>query len=207
MNPAARWLLPSIDPARREQCLAHLHPDIVERLTLVDNSDANRGVPASWNVGAKTLVTDPAAEWLVILSEAIVFGPAGGEDFEDSLTDQITDAEWGWHLIGIHRSVFEHVGYFDETFTPGYFEDTDFLYRMHLAGMCSPRENDRPGRNQVTGIDGRDLGYALALQEGRVRVSLTMQEEKYRHKWGGPQGAERFEHPYDNPSLTWRAIR
>lgn len=198
MNSAARWLMPSIDEHRGFGCFQTLSPDIQLRTVIVPNwaPHENLGVPASWNIGVRMVLDDPKAEWLVLLSEAMRFGQRGGEDFEDQLDGMITDALFGWHLIGFHRTVFETIGLFDEIFSPGYWEDTDLLWRMHCAGLPSPRENDLPGRVQISDIDAHDLGTEHSLKSGLVKVSLSAQAEKYRAKWGGPQGSERWTTPY-----------
>lgn len=206
MNSKTIWVLPSIDKHRGYACWETLHPDVACRTILIPNYDHNIGVPASWNFGVRRVLQDPDAEWLVLLSEAIRFGTPGGEDFEDQLAGAWTDGLFGWHLIGFHRDTLQRVGLFDEMFSPGYFEDTDLLYRMHLAGLPSPRENDLPGATRNVAVEAADLGTEHSLTSGLVTVNLAAQADKYRTKWGGDQGAERFTRPYDNPGMDWRSV-
>ncbi|MGH9093847.1 MAG: glycosyltransferase family 2 protein [Acidimicrobiales bacterium] len=203
---SATWVLPSLDPEWRRACLASMADPIHVRTLVVDNSRTNRGVAASWNLGAGTMRAQ-GHEWLVIVSEAIRFGLAGGLDLEAALDDDPgypwVDALFGWHLIAFRASTIEAVGRFDEVFWPAYMEDTDYLYRMGLAGIASPRENDRP-RRQLTHIDAVDAGTEHGLRTGRVRVDFGEQARRYRQKWGGDQGHETYRTPYGDPTLTWR---
>jgi GT2 family glycosyltransferase len=43
----------------------------------------------------------------------------------------------GFSCYGIRDSLIEKVGYFDEDISPGYayFEDNDYMRRLHLAGI------------------------------------------------------------------------
>lgn len=197
-----QWVLPSVDVEWREACVATLHPSIRERLLIVDNTVTNLGVAASWNRGVGAAVA-AGAEWLVLLSESMRFGVAGGTDFEARLDGQYCDSLWGWHLIGFRMTTLERVGRFDEAFF-AYCEDTDYLYRLHLAGMASPRENDRPGRVQLTGIDAHDGGTEHSIRAGLVTVNLSQMAAIYRRKFGGDQSHETFTHPYNRPDLDWR---
>lgn len=203
------WVLPSIDRAWRRACIDRMAPEIRARLVVVDNGRANRGVAASWNVGIDVMRA-LGHEWIVLLSEAVRFGAAAGQDWEEVLTEDegsaFIDGLFAWHLIAFRASTIARVGYFDEAFWPAYGEDSDYLYRLHLAGMASPRENDRPGRRQVTGIDATDLGYAHGVKDGLVFVDFGGVADRYRSKWGGDQGHETYTTPYGNPDLTWADI-
>lgn len=197
------WCLPSIDPVWREACLSTLDPRIRQRTLVIDNSVRNRGVAASWNLGIER-ARKTGSEWLILLSESMRFGPPGGRDFEEKLSEPWCDSLFGWHLIAWHMSVFDTVGVFDEVFWPAYGEDTDFLYRMGLADLPSPRENGR--RGALVDVDATHCGYAHAVVTGLVHPHLTLQAERYKAKWGSDQGSEKFTHPYDDTRLDWRAV-
>lgn len=220
--------LPAMDPTRAMRCLASMARPMFDRTLVVDNSPSgaidqsgdrprwcararllpdgthNQGVPVSWNAGISAAETY-GAEWLILLSEAVEFGPAGGLDLLSLLhaaQHPVVHGQTGWHCIAIRRIVWRTVGVFDPVFSPAYFEDTDYLYRMGLAGLPSPRENG--GELCQATLDLTDHGFAGTLTSGRVKVSMGEQEAKYVAKWGGVQGAEKFVNPYDNPALDWR---
>lgn len=222
-------ILPAIDYDLTTSCVSSMCWELSRNLLLVDNSQdqkiaewarpraeigwinvpeaaepANRGVPRSWNKGVD-LMRSLDREYLVIVSQSVLFGPSGGRDFLDELNER--QPEWimhdscGWKLIALNRELFSRVGVFDEIFSPAYFEESDMLYRMGLAGVPSPRENGGE-LDQVT-TDARSRGDALALKSGVVDLDYGAQAEKYRRKWLGDQGKEATKHPYGDPSLDY----
>lgn len=206
----AQWVLPSIDPRYRAACLATLDPQLVaDRLLVVDNTVTNRGVAASWNAGIDEARRRHAG-WLVIASESVRFGHRAGLDVELTLRAaggdvQYVDGLIGWHLIAFRREVLEAVGYFDENFWPAYMEDTDYLIRLHLAGFASPRENDRPGRKQVTSWNVWHTGTEHSLREGLAPIDLVGCRRYFEAKWGGPEPhGGGWRHPFDDRRHDWK---
>jgi hypothetical protein len=169
--------------------------------------DPNLGVPKSWNIGldaAEGLDVD----YLIVLSQSIEFGWPGGCDFLDQLDrrtpEVLCHSQHGWHLLAIARQTWKMVGRFDPIFSPAYFEDTDYLYRMGLAGLPSPRENGDEFDQVV--VDCKLAGEAIPLKRGIVKVNLTAQRDAYAAKWGGDQGSELWRHPYGRQDLDWTHI-
>jgi hypothetical protein len=170
-------------------------------------SGANIGVAASWNVGARRVIEE-GRDWLVLCSTSARFGRYGGLDFIGAL-DAWLDApeipvglccwEMGWHFIAIHRSTLDAAGLFDENFYPGYFEETDYLYRLGLEGLDSPRENGRPW--PFVRCEAEYGAQASSLTSGLVEVQFGALSGYYRLKWGGDPGEERFQHPFNRDEL------
>jgi hypothetical protein len=191
---------------------------------LVDNSQAgidtypvgkkivgapiNLGVARSWNFGIE-YARAKRAEFMFVLSTSVVFndGGLGLHEFvravlvaSDAGQDvQGIDTQLGWHLHGFRTSVFDVVGTFDEHFWPAYFEDTDMLYRMGLAGLNSPRENGRGWPH--LDVDATCERDADTLQSGLVNIEFGRLEAYYVRKWGGKQGEEKFTTPFGLCSL------
>lgn len=213
----AVWVLPSIDPAFRGECELTLDREIRRRLVVVDNHERNRGVAASWNIGIDAAV-EVGADWLVILSESMRFGPTHGADFEAALAGAggVVTAEcdktceqvhhtgagncrngYSWHLIALHMDLIRRVGRFDEIFWPAWWEDTDYRRRMTLAG--EPRDEIH-----LVGIDAH-----LAATEHSIQAGLVPQDgwastaPLYQAKWGGGPGCEQYTRPYGSPHLDW----
>jgi hypothetical protein len=159
----------------------------------------NMGVAWSWNVGARQVVR-AGADLLVVVSQAVEMLDGGW-----SLLDAMGQAdEWGfdvvsegWHLIGFTRRTLEAVGPFDESFYPGYLEDSDWLYRMGLLGLPSPRENGRS--MPMTRVDHAEHGAGLMVLNGTVTPNWKALAARYREKWGGDQGSETYRHPWNDP--------
>lgn len=200
---AALWVMPSIDQGRGDDCLATL---VGRRVVRVVNypPHPNRGVSAAWNEG-RARVLDEGLDWLVVVSEAMRFGPTHGADFEDALAGAWCDSLFGWHLIGLAALTLADVGPFDEQFAPAYFEDSDYLWRLHLAGYPSPRANTRPFC-RIEGIDATDLGHAHAVRTGAVSIPWATLTARYLDKWGGVGGEETYLTPYDDPTRTYRDV-
>lgn len=166
----------------------------------------NVGVAASWNHGRAYCLggsdLGPATEWLVVLSEAVEMAD-GGEALLGALTDDAPDIVCGiglgWKCAAVRRRVLEGVGEFDENFWPGYYEDTDYLYRMGLAGFDSPRENGRAHR-QVEVPLRAPVEDAHAIREASIPVDFGWLRAYYVRKWGGDQGHETFAHPHGDAS-------
>lgn len=222
-------VLPSIDYDLTTSCARSMTWELSRNLLLVDNSQdqkiaewarpraeigwinvpeaaepANRGVPCSWNKGID-LMRSLGREYLIIVSQSILFGPSGARDFLDELNERqppvICHSQHGWKLLAINALVIGRVGIFDEIFSPAYMEDTDYLVRLARAGYPSPRENGGE-LDQVT-IDAESRGDALALTRGLVTMDYGAQEAKYVAKWGGTQGNEKFLTPYGVLSLDY----
>lgn len=211
-------LIPAISPDRTAVCLRSLKVNPRD-IIVVDNSvhgidlpfpvskrvhlKRNLGVARAWNIGVKTVLDDPEETHLIICSQSVVFGRHGGRDLKNSIA---AADEWGceyvgmgWHLNTFSRHFLETFGYFDENFFPAYFEDTDALYRMGLLGIPSPRENGRS--RPYFNIDASCNVDGGAIQDGKADINFTMLRSYYRAKWGGEQGEEKFERPFNQPDI------
>lgn len=189
------WVLPALDPEWRDACMATLDPSI--EVVVVDNTGPlNRGVAASWNLGARVAI-GLGYDHLVVLSEAVRFGsPEASVEFAArvaaSTTTIVTSPCIGVHLVAFRVDALRRVGPFDVGFWPAYCEDADWLHRAELLGpLTSTRVED---------VDVHDAGVAHSLQTGRVRVDLNSMERRYFEKWGGPRYAETFDHPWNDPT-------
>lgn len=218
-------VLPVIDADLARACVKSMSDTLRARTLLIDNTDDaliasehadvcrtmavgfNLGVARSWNCGVAFARTQ-SADYLMLLSQAVEFGAPGGDDLLAEMHKRspfiMLHGRHGWHCILIARAVFQKVGLFDPIFWPAYFEDTDFLYRMHLAGLPSPRENG--GRLDQHEFDATDAGNGLMLTRRVVTLDYRGQERLYARKWGGTQGHEQFTCPYNDHRRTWRDV-
>jgi len=207
-------LIPAISQERLVTCLRTLRTNPKD-IIVVDNSTnglalpfavgrrihrgMNLGVAKSWNIGVRALMESDDTH-LVICSQSVVFGRNGGRELKEMLGDE-WGAEFiglGWHLNTFTRQFFETFGFFDENFHPAYFEDTDALYRMGLLGMPSPRENGRTRPYYTIDAECPDAG---ALKDGKAEIDFASLQTYYTAKWGGLQGDEKFERPFNNTEL------
>ena len=196
-------VLPSIHPPYTEKCLAGMSSELRDRLMLVDNTERNRGLAASWNLGAQQ-VLDTGADWLVIVSAAVRFGTPGGLDFLDLLTDHDPAATWvvessapvNQHLMAWSRPMLEGVGLADENFFPIYGEDADFSRRVHVA-----QAEGRAGWWEKKPVDAWIAMVGHATKLAGVQYDFPRKWGYYVSKWGGQSGHETFARPFDDPGL------
>lgn len=188
-------VLPSIYQPWTNKCLKDCK---LKDVLVVDNTETNIGVAASWNKGIDKLRQDKA-DWLVILSAAIRFGEAGGLDFINYLDtlDQHIAVEagmgLGWHLIAFSKETIEKAGRFDENFYPAYYEDLDYAWRVKQAfGGLEP-----PYWAKFT-IDAGIAGWGHGVELGGAdRVD---NKDYMLRKWGDLTGADLYEHPFNDPN-------
>lgn len=162
-----------------------------------DRSRHNLGVARSWNIGAQE-VLDKKLDYLVILSASMIFGT----ELHCTFLSQMK-AFWGenvieahghsWHMIAIHRRVFEQVGLFDSNFYPAYFEAIDFSYRMRMAGL----EHD------FIPVWFNAMSQGSALHNEVVHIPADPLLDYYKRKWGGDKGQETFKLPFGDKPISY----
>lgn len=192
-------VLPSIYPLWTERCIATMDEGLRTDTLIVDNTEHNRGVAGSWNLGIDCM-EQRRSDWLILVSASMRFGAPGGRDF---LAELVADTDspavealfLGWHLIAFRRDTIERVGRFDEVFYPGYYEDIDYSRRAALAFHFAA-----PYWRKVE-VDASHAGHAHGILLGGVEVQSVKQERRYMRKWGGPKGAETYRHPYGDVHL------
>jgi hypothetical protein len=184
-----------------------------DQTLIVDNTVENLGVAASWNKGIDVMDAH-GVDWLVLVSAACRFGPAGGIDFLDRLDELGASAMSydtdrnravaveaghgvGWHLIAFPRWTIEAVGRFDEIFWPAYCEDIDYSYRISRTFDLNP-----PYWLKTTDIDVSIAGFSHGVDLGKVTVDNDRNHFLYKQKWGGDKGQETFDTPYGEPGLS-----
>ena len=97
----------------------------------------NLGVAASWNLICD--ITFENSDYAVILNDDIYLGY--GTDtilkaIESCGSDEVfLRSENSWSMFIISKAMFSRIGRFDEDFYPAYYEDSDYIYRMNLAGI------------------------------------------------------------------------
>lgn len=165
--------------------------DFADRAIVRNGSGFNWGVSRSWNEGL-----DMGRDWTLILSSSVVL-PQGLSAALRILEGPIDEGEqWAvfteeaFHAFAVSRACVNKIGRFDEQFF-SYAEDSDWHYRMRIAGLA-----DRPkvdlGANSL--VPSR---VARALKRGLVDVDFGELHAAFSKKWGGPPGQERFFTPYN----------
>lgn len=190
-----------------------------ENILLVDNTKTNLGIMRSHNLGVERMF-ETGADWLIIMSAAIRFGERGGLDFIEVLeqhpdhhvihgatanvigglqqkpegADQINGV-WGWHLTAFHRSVFETIGVWDESFSPYGGDDIDLSLRIR-KGIKDVVWNTYP-------VDVTDTTMSHSINLGGVKSAFPPRDSYMRRKWGRGTGDwqnDGYEHPFNDPT-------
>jgi len=104
----------------------------------------------------------------------------------------------------ISAQAWRIIGEMDELYFPAYFEDNDIHYRMKLVGL--PAIVHPPAMFYHYGSRTQNE----ADEKGTPIVSSPMFENSralYVKKWGGVPGDEKYETPYNDPSMDIRATK
>lgn len=81
------------------------------------------------------------------------------------------------------QSMYQLIGKFDENYSPAYFEDIDYLYRMRRLGKdVTPI--------QVAISHAKSSTFEHRADKQNHHTSFLQNQSYYRDKWGGLPGAE-----------------
>lgn len=159
----------------------------------------NVGVAAAWNIGARE-VMERGLDYLVICSAVMLFGPKKECTFRWQMNqfwgENVIEADGhSWHLIAIHRRLFEEIGLFDENFH-AYFEQTDWCRRLNIVGK----------EGGFARVWCNALSRGVAMHVDMVSCPADPLLRYYALKWGGAKGFEKFDKPFgDKPLDYWEA--
>lgn len=93
----------------------------------------------------------------------------------------------------INQRTINEVGWFDENFRPGYFEDNDFHHRIHLAGFTTTNMADVPHYH----VGSQTQNNANSKAPVVTGKAFEANRHYYAQKWGGIPGAETFSTPFN----------
>ena len=156
----------------------------------VEYHDQNIGVPRAWNIGLRR-----GHDWTFVVSSSMLFNQPFSHIVQmlkgyEGLMFRTTSA---WHCNGVSKSLVEKIGYFDENFFPGYFEDCDWDHRCRMLGIKEFGNIKIDAASQVDGGATRD----------GVVVKIQKTHNYFKDKWGGSrtqQGWGEWKHPFNDPS-------
>jgi GT2 family glycosyltransferase len=126
-------------------------------------------------VGGKALYPDNETiqhaggwiEWPLGLAHHYWQGDSDTEHGDDPRSvDYVTGA-----AVAFRQNILERVGFLDEGFWPGYFEDADFCFRIREAGF-TVRYEPRAVTIHAETTSSESATVARAYQQGRIRFLL-----------------------------------
>jgi hypothetical protein len=148
----------------------------------------NLGVAASWNLLLRMAGNEP----VVISNDDITLGPTSFAEILEALERGALLVNAGEFAIFAQTpECTRRVGYFDETFYPAYFEDSDYEWRCHLAGVI--RTELTPTVEHVGYATSKALNDQLTQHFAWQRAN----HEYYLRKWGGTVGQEQYMQPFN----------
>lgn len=183
-----------------------LQTNKLANLLVVDNTEDNKGVAASWNLGIDEMY-NTNAQWLIIISATMRFGNRGGldileqlerhsdagvvhfagpevpeQEYKRGVSGGVHDNIYGWWLTALSRKVIDRVGKFDENFYPVYFEDIDYDWRIN---------RDYPERQWlILPVEAKSMGIGHGVKLGNVEAPAQPNLDYFYKKWGRkPEGA------------------
>ncbi len=187
-------VVPSIYRPYTDECLATCR---LEDVLVVDNTVHNKGVAASWNDGIDHMRARDA-DWLIVMSASMRFGPPGGLDFVEHLEANpeahaiaATDVKGGWHFIAFSRLALDTCGRFDQNFYPAYYEDIDYGTRLRFG-----LEFNHP-KVEIEAYC-KSVGHGTRL--GKVKCDDQPCRQYMLDKWGDISNPT-WEHPFNNPDF------
>jgi GT2 family glycosyltransferase len=158
--------------------------------TKIFGSGCNIGVAAAWNV----MLTDMEAngfEYGLILNDDIVLS-SNISYINDFISQKPKFARIlnDWSVFLISLEVFKQIGLFEEKFFPAYFEDSDYAYRLKLAGI----NTDFPKI-----LIPQTYRNSSSIKENpNLNSNFLTNRSYYIQKWGGEPSYELFKKPFNN---------
>ena len=174
----------------------------------------NAGVARAWNTGALNGY-EGGADAVVIANDDITFGDG---DLRRLAAHAVSHPEQfivvcggyhernreavpshGYSCYALQSVALEVLGCFDENLFPAYFEDCDYGRRAALAGLD---QTACPGTS-VTHVGSGTIYRDHELNQ-RNHVTFTRNQDYYRRKWGGTNGQEVYERPFNDSRFSLR---
>ena len=165
--------------------------------TYRDPDGRNLGVARAWNIGVDR-VLDGGYDYLVLMSSVMLFGPelhtTWRREIEQWWGHNVVEATGhSWHLIALHRRLFETIGRFDPAYYPYAIEQVDWCYRLRMAGL----------EHGFVHVWCNALSMGHALHAYVVNCPADPLLDHYRQKFGGDKGSETFTMPYGSKPLDY----
>lgn len=187
--------------------------DVPVRPIIIDNWNHNRGVAAAWNEGMDWAWND-GYRYAIIANDDSYFHPGTINRIYNSITNTdailvspnpnnqyasnglIEGADFFNFIIDV-PALISNCGYFDENFTPAYFEDNDMHYRIKLSSCKSYIDTDATAYHYGSQTQYFDRNNPVCPPH-----QFENNRRYYIEKWGGEPGRETCLTPYGSPNHT-----
>lgn len=149
----------------------------------------NIGVAASWNKIIERQKLLGYSHMMILNDDVIV--TKSSFDIEDFIEQNPADfyTGLGYYSFIIPLATYDKVGPFDEKYFPAYYEDTDYTYRLQMAGMSKlDTEFLQPEVLRTSKSGEKDKNLYNRIFECR---------RYYEKKWGGAPNEEKYTTPFN----------
>ena len=160
----------------------------------VHNQMENIGVAASWNKLCKIIFTKQ--DWALLINDDVYLGYGRSRVHMAMEMSEvgIVQSEINWSVLLINKDLYEYIGEFDEGFYPAYFEDSDYMYRMKLAGIL------HEVNHWLNPIDAK-VSQTYEKAPDLVNLAMRFNRQRYIDKWGNVPLLEKYKSPFNNKIL------
>lgn len=217
-------VLPFVYRPYFNDCMTTIHGDLKNNMLTIDNTSTNLGIMKSHNLGVE-FMRERGADWLIIMSAAVRFGPKGGVDFIKQIEDHqdhhvihaasdnvaggmqanpdggggVNEVK-GWHLTAFHKSVFDTIGVWDENFSNYGFDDIDLSIRIR-KGIPNVKWDTFP-----CDVHDTRMSHSIHFNASLVGSPSTPRIMYFERKWGRHPNAwqeDAFDHPFNDSSKAF----
>jgi hypothetical protein len=147
----------------------------------------------------------PGASWWLYVNNDAYFEPGRLAVLAQEVeTEPLAVRHDKWTVAAITPHVVARVGLLDEwSYFPIYFEDTDYAYRCHLAGV-PVRQGDWCKEGDIDGVQDHSITTKSdpALNAAN-NLTWQLNRAAYVAKWGGPPGREVYVTPWGLQVPVW----
>lgn len=185
--------------------LADMHQNII-----LHDYRTNRGLARSWNDGIIESYEQGADVAIVLNDDVDISRPdlrllaqAAVDHRECGIVEprgynerMVENQLLGYAAFAVNPIALEKVGYFDENFTPIYFEDCDYSRRCALAGVTFYDA----GPTRIVHKGSATINSVPELKN-QNNITFSACNAYYHRKWGGEPGQEVFAYPFNDTSL------
>ena len=150
----------------------------------------NLGVSASWNKLCDIIFAE--YDYALIINDDVYLG-YGTQVVNEAINRSkvgIVQSYFKWSVVLISKQLFKKVGRFDDEFYPAYFEDSDYIYRVKLAGLLHEVDDTL---TPVVKRENCSTNKDRSLFDGHFQRN----RERYIAKWGNSPLLETFTKPFD----------
>lgn len=160
---------------------------------LIHRTEQNIGCAGGWNLECQIAFNHLGLDKVILSSDDSIFDQPMLEQMWDAITPNalvgMYGRGFGFACFGIHRDLFNSVGLFDENFTFGTCEDSDYQRRMELLG-----------KDYIQLMHDADMNCSISYQLAKdwyvdMRGKNT---DHFNVKWGANS---EYPYPFNDPNF------